>query len=62
MHYVHELLLTDLRHLIARLGTDGGLMSPSIYDTAQVLRLAPPVEPLWPTLEWLVAQQHPDGG
>ncbi|MEN9938903.1 MAG: hypothetical protein RLZZ387_5482 [Chloroflexota bacterium] len=61
MDRVHELLLTDLRFLIADLGKDGGLMSPSIYDTAQVLRLAPPEDPR-PALVWLIEQQQPDGG
>lgn len=57
-----DLLLTDLRHLIAELGHHDGLISPSVYDTAQVLRLAPPAEGVWPALEWLLAQQHADGG
>jgi hypothetical protein len=57
-----DLLLTDLRYLIADLGADGGLMGPSIYDTAQVLRLCPPAEGAWPALNWLVDQQQADGG
>lgn len=62
MEHARTLLLTDLRALIADLGKGGGRMSPSIYDTAQVLRLAPPSEGVWPALEWLAAQQQPDGG
>ena len=55
-------LLTDLRYLVRDLGKDGGLIGPSVYDTAQVLRMAPPVDGVWPALEWLLAQQKPDGG
>jgi hypothetical protein len=62
MNRITDILITDLRHLVRDLGRDGGLMSPSIYDTAQVLRLAPPAEGVWPALEWLLAQQQPDGG
>jgi hypothetical protein len=57
-----DILLTDLRYLVADLGKDGGLIGPSIYDTAQVLRLAPPAEGVWPALNWLVRQQRADGG
>jgi hypothetical protein len=57
------LLLTDLRYHLGTLGADGGLVSPSIYDTAQRLRLLPrPIEEAGPVLEWLLAQQQPDGG
>jgi hypothetical protein len=62
MKHITDVLLTDLRHLIADLGTGGGLMSPSIYDTAQVIRYAPPEGGAWPALNWLSAQQQPDGG
>jgi hypothetical protein len=57
-----EILLTDLRYLIADLGRDGGQIGPSVYNTAQHLRLAPPAEGVWPAVEWLVKQQHGDGG
>ncbi len=62
MRRTRDLLLTDLRHTINDLGHDGALTSPSIYDTAQVARLAPPEEGVWPALHWLIAQQHEDGG
>lgn len=52
----------ELRRLVADLGKDGGLISPSIYDTAQVLRLYPPTEGVEPGLDWLLAQQRSDGG
>ncbi|MFL5807702.1 MAG: prenyltransferase/squalene oxidase repeat-containing protein [Roseiflexaceae bacterium] len=57
-----EVLLTDLRYLIGDLGKDGGLIGPSIYDTAQVIRFAPPAQGVEPALDWLLAQQQPDGG
>ena len=37
-------------------------MSPSIYETAQVLRWFPPPEGPGPGLKWLLMQQQPDGG
>jgi hypothetical protein len=57
-----DILLTDLRYLINELGKDGGLIGPSVYETAQVLRFAPPAEGPWPGLKWLLDQQCPDGG
>lgn len=62
MSRTFELLFTDLRHLIADLGRHGGLISPSIYDTARAAQLVPPPGDVWPVLEWLLAQQQPDGG
>jgi len=62
MNRMLDLLITDLRHLVSDLGKDGGLTSPSIYDTAQVLRLAPASENTCATLDWLLAQQNADGG
>jgi halimadienyl-diphosphate synthase len=56
------LLIAELQALISNLGNDGGLVSPSIYDTAQVLRLAPPADGDLRAQEWLLAQQQPDGG
>jgi hypothetical protein len=55
-------LVTELRALVADLGKDGGLLSPAIYDTAQVVRFYPPPEGPEPALNWLVAQQQADGG
>lgn len=57
-----DILLTDLRYLIADLGKDGGLISPSVYDTAQVVRLFPPQQDVWAALDWLLEQQQADGG
>lgn len=55
-------LLSELRTLIANLGRNGGSMSPSVYDTAQILRLYPPQEGVKPALDWLQSQQQADGG
>ena len=55
-------LISALHALISDLGNDGGLVSPSVYDTAQVIRLAPPDEGSLRAQEWLIAQQQADGG
>ncbi len=57
-----ELILTDLRALIADLGKDGGLSNGSVYDTAMVVRLAPPEEGTELAVKWLLEQQRDDGG
>jgi hypothetical protein len=61
MNDVIAALLTELRTLVGDLGKNGGQLSPSVYDTAQVLRLYPPAETT-PAIAWLLAQQQPDGG
>jgi hypothetical protein len=61
MNHAADFLLLDLRSLINALGSDGGQNGPSVYDTAQVLRMAPPAD-AQPVVEWLLAQQQPDGG
>jgi hypothetical protein len=55
-------LIAELRTLIGELGQSGGLVSPSVYDTAQLLRLFPPQEGVVPGLQWLLQQQYADGG
>lgn len=50
-----------LRGIVANLGKQGGLISSSVYDTAQVLRYGYTREH-WPTLGWLLDRQHADGG
>jgi len=62
MDRIIQLLSLDLHHLVSELGTDGGLTSPSVYDTAQVLRLAAPDANVWDTMQWLLDQQQADGG
>lgn len=59
---VREMQLAELHTLVADLGKDGGLISPSIYDTAQVIRLYPPKAGVEPALQWLLDQQQADGG
>jgi len=62
MDQMIQLLSLDLRNLVSDLGNDGGLTSPSVYDTAQVLRLAAPDANVWDTMQWLLDQQQADGG
>jgi halimadienyl-diphosphate synthase len=54
--------LAELRLLIRQFGQQGGLISPSVYDTAQVLRLAPVEEQRAGVVAWLLAQQQADSG
>ena len=61
MSYI-DVQFAELQALVANLGKDGGLVSPSIYDTAQVIRCYPPPEGTQPAIEWLLQQQHGDGG
>lgn len=62
MSHNADILLKELRTLIRDLGKDGGQMSPSVYDTVQVLRHAPPREGVEPALVWVKSQQREDGG
>src|SRR5687768_13124043 len=61
MEQLRNSLLTELRSLIAELGKDGGRMSASVYETAQVLRFCPPRDRM-AVVEWLLARQAADGG
>lgn len=54
--------LAHMQGLLPLLGTGGGRISASVYDTAQVLRAYPPLGGVMPGLEWLKRQQQPDGG
>lgn len=56
-----EWLISRLRADLQALGHQGGSLTPSIYDTAQLLRYHPPGDPR-PALDWLLRQQHADGG
>ncbi|MGA4837396.1 hypothetical protein [Streptomyces sp. G45] len=51
-----------LSRLIDELGTDGGLITPSVYDTARVASLLPDRPHTGKMLRWLTSQQRPDGG
>lgn len=55
-------LYLALGQVLGALGNDGGLISPSVYDTAQVLRFCPPRQGVASTLAWLCTQQQADGG
>ena len=57
-----DTILAELRALVRALGTDGGLISPSVYDTAQVARLLPRHPDRGAALDWVLDQQQPDGG
>ncbi|WPB74130.1 hypothetical protein KYC5002_34500 [Archangium violaceum] len=56
-----EWFIAQLKADIQLLGAQGGVLTPSVYDTAQVLRYAPPEDPR-PAVGWLMRQQRPDGG
>ncbi|MBX3013644.1 MAG: hypothetical protein KF832_19140 [Caldilineaceae bacterium] len=55
-------LLAELGSHVTALGKEGGKISPSLYDTAQVIRFYPPPEGPRPALDWLLTQQQADGG
>jgi halimadienyl-diphosphate synthase len=60
---IEELLIGELQSLLSQTGQGGGLMSPSVYDSAQVLRtLFPEDNGSSPVVDWLLNQQHADGG
>ncbi len=54
--------IQELRTLFASLGTAGGRISPSVYDTAQLLRLYPQQTEPTAVVDWLLTQQQADGG
>nr|QKW93648.1 (+)-kolavenyl diphosphate synthase [Vitiosangium cumulatum] len=62
MKRIQDVLVAELHSLISTLGSNGGLMSPSVYDTAQMLRILPQADGVWPAVDWLLEQQQSDGG
>lgn len=62
MNRTIETLMADMQNVIATAGQDQGRITPSVYDTAQVLRLYPPESDIEPGLRWLLGQQQADGG
>lgn len=52
----------ELGALIPQLASEGGMIGPSIYDTAQVLRLEPSMSGGRQVVDWLVGHQAEDGG
>lgn len=61
---IADAIMSQLHPLIAEIGRAGGQISASEYDTAQVLRFAPPQneQDLVNALSWLLDRQHADGG
>lgn len=57
-----ECTFDQLRRLIRHLGDGGGSMSPSIYETAQVLRFCPELVEADKVVAWLLDCQQLDGG
>lgn len=61
MSSTQSAIISRIRHLLTDVICGTGKISGSVYDTAQLLRWAPPDDPT-PALTWLLAQQKPDGG
>ncbi|MET0406541.1 MAG: hypothetical protein ABW123_29255, partial [Cystobacter sp.] len=60
---VQDFLIMELQSLLSQAGQGGGLISPSVYDSAQVLlSLSPEETRSSPVVDWLLSQQHADGG
>lgn len=57
-----EHFLVELKNVIRDLGRDGGSMTPSVYETAQVLRFCPNLVEVDKVVDWLLRCQQPDGG
>lgn len=57
-----ENLIVNLWALSRQLGDGGGLVNPSIYDTAQCALFYPAPDGGAAAIEWLRDQQQPDGG
>lgn len=57
-----DLVFDEIRQLLLALDSDGGLLTPSIYETAQVLRFCPDAFVPVDVAEWLLSQQEADGG
>lgn len=62
MSSMAQSLIADMRNIIAAAGENQGRITPSVYDTAQALRLYPFEFDVEPGLRWLLAQQQADGG
>ena len=52
----------QLRKVVNNLGRGGGAITPSIYETAQVLRFYPELVEVDRVITWLLRNQQPDGG
>lgn len=61
MNALSEQILSELRHLLSEM-SDGGLVGPSVYDTARALQFQGNVTGRQDAYAWLIAQQQADGG
>lgn len=60
---MHHDAQQQLHTAVQQLGQAHHQISPAVYDSAVRLRCAAPGDPLAPPIaDWLVRQQHPDGG
>lgn len=59
---LNERVFAQLRKVIQELGQNGGSMTPSVYETAQVLRFCPEIVEVDKVVDWLLRQQQADGG
>ncbi len=59
-----NIIRDKLRALLASVGKDGGLITPSVYDTAVVLHsgVFPEREAQARVIDWILGQQQVDGG
>src|SRR4051794_37018929 len=57
-----EDVLDNLHRVLGEIGTDGGLVTTSVYDTAMVLRSGVFPEHEQGIISWLLEQQLADGG
>jgi hypothetical protein len=61
-HPETDRIFRRLRMLLRRLGRHGGSITPSIYETAQVLRFCPQFVNADEVIGWLLHRQQRDGG
>ncbi|MFB7213195.1 prenyltransferase/squalene oxidase repeat-containing protein [Streptomyces sp. NPDC056255] len=61
-HLARDHALHRLRALVEDLGTDGGAITPAVYDTARAAALLPRHPRTGEMLDWLITRQQPDGG
>jgi hypothetical protein len=62
IHPESDHTLRRLRMLLHKVGKQGGAITPSVYETAQVLRFCPHLVEAEAVIDWLLAMQQPDGG
>jgi hypothetical protein len=61
-HALTDGAFAQLRKVIQQLGQGGGSMTPSVYETAQVLRFCPEIVQVDKVVDWLLRRQQADGG